>query len=1186
MISPVLPQSTKSPKSSLQTNWIAGVACNSSRTRALAFTLLAVLMLTGFSWASAGPDSNNPKPAAPADYGKVPLAFEPNRGQTDSRVQFFSRGQGYGIFLTPGEAVLSLQQPMSKTSKSAEPHSPHTSILRMTLVGADSKAAATAREQLSGTTNYFFGIDAKKWATDVPTYGKVQFKGVYPGVDLVYYGNQRQLEYDFVVAPNADARQIALSFTGAAPKLNAGGDLLLSTPGGETSFHKPVVYQIVDNAKVAVDADYVVAKQHVTFSLGSYDHTKPLIIDPVLSYGTFLGGNLDDRGFGVAVDAAGDAYLVGDTVSLNFPLVNAYSSSNHDTSNGWVVYVSKLNPTGSALIYSTFIGGVADSHVLSVAVDSTGSAYVAGYTSAGDFPVTSGAYQQVCGGNATNINGVHARANGCGPSGDTNGFVAKLSPAGNSLVFSTFLGGSGYSAVNAIALDATGNAYLGGVTNASCGPGPYWPTNHAYPDTWQCFPTTSGAYQTTLNGQTIPGSQIWGFFSTLSSDGSTLMYSTEFLAPRGTTPSNTALSNGVNAVAVDVAGNGYIAGYAGYGLPTTPGAYYVPPANTSTALPPSPAFVAKFNPTASGAASLVYSTFLGSPAQTSSASNYTNTATGIAVDASGNAIVAGYTGTSGCGYPTTTGAYQTTTNSTPYCSDGFVTKLNPTGTGLIWSTILGSASSSNIVATQLKGLSVGSNGNIYVVGYGSQSGFPLVGALHAAPGGGGGIVAELDPTGSKLLFSTYTGGFGTSGYSGGDVATAIATDPSGNMYVTGRQDPNLLSIPTTPGALQTTYQGGSYDAFVLKIAPTIVSTTTLTVPTGTVTAGQSATFTATVAGPTGITTVPTGTVTFLSGSTTLGTGTLNASGVATYTAASLNATTYTVTASYPGDTNFAASVSSASTLVVSPATPTIKLTAPATATVGASVTIGVTVTGTSGNPTGTVVFKDGSTTLSTMTLAAGAASYSTSALTVGTHSITVSYSGDSIFASGVSTAQTVIINVAPAVTFAALPTSLTIVHGATGTIVITGTPVGGYTGTATFSCGPLPTAASCTFAPTSLVFSGSNTAQSTTLTIATSLTTAGYNLIPGFHTATGIVAALLLFPLGFARRRKQFGRYLNGAILMAMITLSSAALLGLTGCSSSAGPTTTTTPAGSYSIVVTITAPNANSTITLPVTVQ
>jgi len=1184
MISPVLRHSTKTVRFPLQTTWIAGLTCDSLRIRSFAFALLAIVLLTGLSWASAGSDGSNPKPAAPADYGKVSLAFEPNRGQTDSQVQFFSRGQGYGIFLTPGEAVLSLQQPMLKTARLAEAHSPDTSILRMRLVGADAKAVATPREQLSGTSNYFFGNDAKKWATDVPTYGKVQFKDVYPGVDLVYYGNQRQLEYDFVVAPNADARQIALSFSGAVPKLNAGGDLLLSTSGGETSFHKPVVYQMIGDAKVFVEAAYHVAKQGVTFSLGDYDHSKALVIDPVLSYGTFLGGSLDDRGFGIAADAAGNTYIVGDTVSLNFPLMNAIQSTNHNTSNGWVVFVTKLNPAGSAVVYSTFLGGIADSHALAVALDSTGSAYVAGYTSAGDFPVTSGAFQTLCGGNWTAPTGTRLRINGCSPSADTSAFLAKLAPAGNALVYSTFLGGSYFSQITSVAVDLAGEAYVAGNTNSSCGVGPYYPVNPFNASTYQCFPTTSGAYQTTFGGQTIPGSTIWGFFSKFSADGSTLLYSTEFLAPNGTTLSNNALSNTVNAVAVDAAGFGYIVGSGGYGLPTTAGAFYVPPVNSTTA-PPFPAYVAKFDPTKSGAASLVYSTFLGSAAQTASNSNYTDVATGIAVDASGDAIVTGYTGNS-CGYPTTAGAYQTGYLSAPYCADGFVTKLNPTGTGLIWSTLLGSASSSNIVATQLKGLSVGSNGNIYVVGNGSQSGFPLVGALHTAPSSGGGIVAELDPSGAKLLFSTYTGGFGTSGYSGGDVATAIATDANGNMYVTGRQDPNLLSIPTTPGALQTTYQGGPYDAFVLKIAPTIVSTTTLTVPTGTVTAGQSAILTATVAGPTGTTTVPTGTVTFLSGSTTLGTGTLNASGVATYTAGSLNATTYSITAHYAGDTNFAASVSSASTLVVSPATPTINLTAPATATVGASVTLGVTVTGTGGNPTGTVVFKDGTTTLSTMTLASGAASYSTSSLSTGTHSITVSYSGDSIFASGVSAAQVVTISVAPALTFTALPTSLTIVHGSTGTVVITGTPVGGYTGTATFTCGTLPTAASCTFAPTSLVFSGSNTAQSTTLTIATSMTTAGFNLIPGLNTATGVFAALLLFPLGFARRRKQYRRWLKGALLLVMLSLSSAAIVGLTGCSSSAGPTTTTTPAGSYSIVVTITAPNANSTITLPITVQ
>jgi hypothetical protein len=1152
-----------------------------ARCASAALALLAVSTLTGIC---QGPGANDSKQVKlVADYGKTPMSFELNRGQTDPRVQFFSRGQGYGIFLTPGEAVLSLQQPSPKAGNSAKPQAPESSILRMTLVGADEKATASPQDQLPGTSNYFFGSDAKKWATDVPTYGKVQFRGVYPGVDLVYYGNQRQLEYDFVVAPNADARQIALSFSGAAPKLNASGDLLLATPGGETSFHKPVVYQRAGDTKVAVDAGYVVAKQRVTFSLGSYDHSKPLIIDPVLSYGTFLGGSLDDRGFGVQVDAAGNAYLVGDTVSLNFPLVNAFQSTNHDTSNGWVVYVTKLNPTGTALLYSTFLGGVADSHGLGIAVDSAGSAYVAGYTGAGDYPVTSGAFQTVCGSNWAIVNNVATRINGCGPSSGTSAFLTKLAPSGNSLVYSTFLSGNYFSQATSVAVDSAGEAYIAGNTNSSCGPGPYYPAPFSEFVT-DCFPTTSGALQTQLNGGYAPGGQTWGFLTKFSANGSAQLYSTLFASPISLAP----IGDTIFGLALDSSDNAYITGVAGYGLPTSPNAFYVPPAYSTTALPPVAAFVAKFNPSLSGAAALVYNTYLGSAVQTANAAGYNNTGTSIAVDASDDAIVVGYTDI--CGYPTTVGAYQpsfpTSGNGGTTCNDGFVTKVNPTGTGLVWSTLLGSGRNTVTTNTTANSVMIGPTGNIYVALNAGGATFPLVHPLRTAASGGS-VIAELDPTGSNLLFSSYLGSFGTSGYGGTDVATGVAVDPAGNMYITGRMDANTLTIPTTPGALQTTYQGGVYDAFVLKVAPTVVSTTTLALPTGTVTAGQSATFAATVAGPTGTTTVPTGTVTFLFGSTALGTATLNASGVATYTASSLNGTTYTVTASYSGDTNFSASVSSASTLVVAPATPTIKLTAPATANVGASVTLSVAITGTAGTPTGTVVFKDGTTTLSTMTLASGAASYSTSSLAVGAHSITASYSGDVVFASAVSSAQTVTISVAPALTFAAVPTTLTITHGSSGTVVVTGTPVGGYSGTATFTCGALPTAAACTFSPASLAFSGNNTAQSTTLTISTSTTTAKLEQLPGRNIAPGIFFAML-FPLGLVWRRcRKVGGFANLTLLALLVAASCVPFIGLVGCSSgSSAPAVVTTPVGAYSITVTVTAPSANGTITLPITVQ
>ena len=1046
-----------------------------------AFTVLA---LAGVCHAADGPAARPVNKAqVQSNYGRTPLSFEANRGQTDARVQFFSRGEGYGLFLTPGEAVLQLERSRPQDGKPAV-----MSTLRMGLAGANTAAAVAGQEPLPGVVNYFRGSDPSKWTANVQTFSRVSYTGVYPGIDLVYYGNQRQLEYDFVVAPGADAKKIALNFSGATPSLDADGNLVLVDRENSTSFHKPVVYQMTGATRVAVAGAYELKGQQVHFTLGAYDHSKPLVIDPVLSYGTFLGGNLDDRGFAIQADAAGNAYIAGDTVSLNFPLMNPIQSTNHNGSNGWVVFVTKLNPAGSAVIYSTFLGGVADSHALGLAIDSTGSAYVAGYTSAGDFPVTAGAFQVVCGGGASNINGVHARVNSCGPSGDTNGFISKLSPAGNSLTYSTYLGGSSFSQVTGIAVNAAGEAYVTGDTNANCGPGPYWTTNHAYPDTWTCFPTTSGAYQTLLNGAVLPGSNIWAFFTKLSADGASLVYSTQFLAPKGTAPSGGSLSNTAFGVAVDSAGNGYIVGNAGYGLPTTPGAYYVPPANTSTILPPYAAFVAKFNPAVSGTASLVYSTFLGSAAQTANASNYTNTATSVAVDASGDAVVAGSTNV--CGYPTTTGAFLTSPKTGGGCQDGFVTKLNPTGTGLIWSTLLGSntTAASN---TSLTNLALGSSGNIYVTGTVQGNTFPLVGALHSAPNSGGSILAELNSTGSSLIFSTYLGGFGTSGYSGGDYGTGVATDTNGNMYVTGRQDPNLLSIPTTTGALQTTYQGGPYDAFVVKVAPFATSTTALAISANPATVGQSVTFTATVSGPAG-SSVPTGTVTFLSGSSSLGTGTLDATGKATFATSSLSATSYTVTAQYSGDSSFTSSASAAQTLVVNPIATTTTLTVtPSTAVAGTSVSMIAMVTPASGTgiPTGTITFKNGTTQLAAIAVnASGTATFTSTTLAAGTYSITAAYSGDSSNASSLSASSGLTLTPVVSTTTTLAATATTAQTGVSITFTATITPSAGTgvpTGTVTFLDG-------ITTLGTGTLAAGKATFSTAALAVGTHSITASY----------------------------------------------------------------------------------------------
>src|SRR5258706_1049861 len=342
-------------------------------------------------------------------YGKLPLQFEANGGQTHEDVHFLARGAGYSLYLTAGEAVLVLANPDAKVQK-------RSFALRMSLVGAAREPVVTGLDELPGKANYFVGKDRSKWRTNVPTYAKVQYRNVYPGIDLVYYGNQRQLEYDFVVAPGADPKKIVLGFKGAKKlQIDAQGELVLHASGGDIRQHKPVVYQDIDGVRHEFAGSYVrKGANRVGFKLAAYDATRPLVIDPVvLSYSTYLGGSGDEdanRQGGIAADAAGNAYVTGTTRSTDFPTTSGAFQPTH-TGGAFVshdAFVTKLNSTGSALIYSTYLGGngfisagpfhtgpfdCGDDSGNSIAVDAGGNAYVTGETTSRAFPTTPGAFQ-------------------------------------------------------------------------------------------------------------------------------------------------------------------------------------------------------------------------------------------------------------------------------------------------------------------------------------------------------------------------------------------------------------------------------------------------------------------------------------------------------------------------------------------------------------------------------------------------------------------------------------------------------------------------------------------------------------------------------------------------------------------------------------------------------------------------
>ena len=537
---------------------------------------------------------------------------------------------------------------------------------------------------MPGKSNYFIGNDPAKWRTNVPTYAKVKYQNVYRGIDLVYYGNPQQLEYDFVVAPSADPKAISLDVAAIRSSSDGGrrargvdqkrridgnGDLVIQAGEDEVRLHKPVVYQTAANRGAEgsprhfVDGHYLLkGDDRVSFEVASYDPRKTLVIDPVLVYSTYLGGSNVDEGSGIAVDSAGNAYVTGLTGSVDFPTASPLQASSGGQQDA---FVAKLNPGGSALLYSTYLGGGTFDSGSGIAVDSAGNAYITGVTGSANFP-TASPFQAVL-------------------RGFEDVFVAKLNPTGSALLYSTYLGGSSDEQTEGgegIAVDSAGNAYITGVTGSAN------------------FPTAS-PFQAALSG---------------SED----------------------------------------------------------------------AFVAKLNPTGSA---LVYSTYLGGSGG--------EKGSGIAVDSAGNAYVTGLTGS--FDFPTA-GPFQAVLSGS---EDAFVTKLNPTGSALVYSTYLGGSSNEGG-----NGIAVDFSGNAYVTGQTTSTNFPTANPLQPSAGGEqDAFVAKLNPSGSALVYSTYLGG------SGGETGNGIAVDSTGNAYVTGNTtSTNFPTVNPLQGVL-----GGIANAFVAKI---------------------------------------------------------------------------------------------------------------------------------------------------------------------------------------------------------------------------------------------------------------------------------------------------------------------------------------------------------------------------------
>jgi Beta-propeller repeat len=746
---------------------------------------------------SSQPNSSHDKRTAvsvKANYGKLPLSFEANHGQSDPQVKFLSHGNGYSLFLTDSAAVLALtksdpasnESPNKLTAGTTRPariaKPAKTDVIRMELAGASHGLLVAGADQLPGTANYFIGNDPKKWQANVPTYAKVRYSSVYPGIDLVYYGNQRRLEYDFVVAPGADPERAKLHFAGAKKlKLNADGDLEVIAKDGEIAFHKPVVYQEVNGQRHSVDGQFtLLAKNTIGFSLGKYDRDRAVVIDPTLAYSTYLGGSANSAIRAIAVDSSGYAYATGLTSDSDFPTQTPYQSSlnNHGAS---VAFVSKLTPAGDALVYSTYLGGTtgACTNVLEaigdsgngIAVDNSGNAYVTGTVCSTNFPLM-GAYQSTNNGGQFN----------------SNAFITKLNATGTAPVYSTYLGGTGsvFSGDfgEAIAVDSAGNAYVTGLGYSG---GHYPPPGAALP-----FPTTIGAYQT-VNKSNSVGSDP--FVTKLSPDGSTLVFSTLIGGDSGTS---------ANAIAVDSQGEVFVTGTTlSIDFPATSGAYQTTNHESVSPGLTGNAYVVKLAPSGS---SVIYATYLGG-------SSFPNTllqgdiGLGIAVDTAGSAYIAGATYSHD--FPLEA-AYQTTNNVLVGHPNGFVAKFSPDGSSLIYSTYLGGNLDGGVDNIKIDPLD-----DAYVSGYTFATNFPVTADAYQPSNNGNFVLddvphvnynaflSEFNPSGSALVYSTYFGGKGDqSGDLTGDQAIALARDPAGNVYLAGYTQSS--DFPVTPGSFKTT----------------------------------------------------------------------------------------------------------------------------------------------------------------------------------------------------------------------------------------------------------------------------------------------------------------------------------------------------------------------------------------------
>ncbi len=703
-------------------------------------------------------------PATAAPYGKLPLRFERNRGQSAAEVEYLSRGRNYTLFLTGSEAVLSLRQPSH--GKPA--------VLRMSLIGAKTSPAIAGEEQLQGKINYLVGNDRSQWHTGVPTYRRVRYGDVWPGIDMVWHGTQNALEYDFIVRPGVDPSRIRMRFEGASRLLlDNDGSLIAQTAAGDVIQHAPVVYQESANGRTRVRGQYVLeGKRDVGFELGAYDASRPLIIDPVLVYSTYLGGSLADDAFAIAVDSQGQAYVTGTTESgLNdFPQRGGLERAGGD----FFLFITKLNADGSDLVYSTLIGTNGAVTAKGIAVTSDGKACITGGTenvsNDSDYPVTENAWQRngaCCG-----------RRNG-------DAIITMLNAEGDKILYSTFYGGSALFSDDkaedigeGVAVDAHGLIYITGSTSSND------------------LDTPNGFQRSRKSAAEGTDAFVAVFDPNQPKGGDTLLYAS-YLGGKD--------DDEAFGIAADDDRNAYVGGRTrSADLKTkSPIGQSLPPLQANFQGDSFDGFVAKIDTEQKEDSSLTYLTYFGG--------NGNDRVESIAVDAFQRAYITGATRSEANAFPLLNAF-----DVTQFNGEAFVAKLNADGTALFYCSFLG-GENGNVSGTDFEegmGIAIDSLGNAYVTGNTtSRDTFPTseIEAPLPPEQRGTAFVAKIEASNSaaflpQLIYSTTFGGSGTK-------AAGIAVDANGDAYIAGS---STGALPTTPDAFQAKF-AGVRDAFVAKM---------------------------------------------------------------------------------------------------------------------------------------------------------------------------------------------------------------------------------------------------------------------------------------------------------------------------------------------------------------------------------